>query len=186
MARLPDLQKQHAGWKRGLELQRTLHIQRARLACVDAFVVVVIRAGEIRFGRRYFSRRTPGSGLPILRTKVIGYACAPEHKARGCDRYCRQRSLLTVLALSANWLDWKSLFRIERPVARFIVHAQRAFVFWGEGHLIAIGVAFLADLSVHIRIACVDRNVVERWRQCAETIAESEFPVRYDAFYRVQ
>lgn len=70
----------------------------------------------------------------------------------------------TVLALSANWLDWKSLFRLNVQFPRLVVHAQRAFMFRGEWYQIAVGVAFLADFRVHIRIAGVDGNVIKRWR----------------------
>ena len=41
--------------------------------------------------------------------------------------------------------------------------------------MVAIGVAFLADLGIYVRIACIDGDVIERGRQRAEVIADQGF-----------
>ena len=56
-----------------------MHIQRARLACVDAFVVVVIRADEVVLVEDVFHTERQVQ-ICHLRAKVIRHACAPKHK----------------------------------------------------------------------------------------------------------
>ncbi len=108
---------------------------------------------------------TPNAEVQIchLRAKVIRHACAPEHEA-GNAAGTAVGALFHRIGVIRKLAGLEIAVQIERPVARLVVHAQRAFMFRGEWHLIAIGVAFLADFRVHIRIAGVDGNVIKRWR----------------------
>ena len=96
------------------ELQRPLHIQRARLACIDAFVVVVIRADEVVPVEDVFHR------MPVqichLRAKVIRHACAPEHEA-GNAAGTAVGALFHRIGVIRKLAGLEIAVQIERPVS---------------------------------------------------------------------
>ncbi len=100
---------------RGLELQRPLHIQRARLTCVDAFVVVVVRADEIILVEDIFHAERKVQ-VCHLRTKVIRHARAPEHES-GDAAGTAIGALFNSVGVIRKLAGLEIAVQVERPTA---------------------------------------------------------------------
>lgn len=99
---------------------------------------------------------TPNAGFGIchLRAKVIRHACAPEHEAG--NAVIAVGALFHRIGVIRKLAGLEIVVQIERPVSACSPRPACLYV-RGEWYQIAVGVAFLADFRVHIRIAGVKR-----------------------------
>ena len=96
-----------------------------------------------------------------LRAKVIGHASAPQHIA-GNAAGAAIGALGNGIGVIGKLARLEVAVEVKSPAAGLVIDTKGAFVLRREGNLVTVGVAFLADFSIDVRIAGVDREIIKR------------------------
>lgn len=96
-----------------------------------------------------------------LWAKVIGHAGAPQHIA-GNTTGAAIGAFGNGIGVIGKLAGLEVAVKVKRPAAGAVIDAKGAFVLRREGNLVSVGVAFLADFSINVRIAGVDREIIKR------------------------